>query len=157
MVSKKNKKQESFLESENKLDNGCLGQEKQFRFNQANEIYSILTPFVNEQESFNILTVKGHTNETVPFYEWIEDEVYIPSKCRTNKNSDKSLLYKYIHIPVGVMECYFVYKTYIIDITHHVNEEKKHYIPIKCILDIWTNTKKISDIPKDILELEKNV
>ena len=28
MVSKKNKKQESFIESENNLDNGCLGQEK---------------------------------------------------------------------------------------------------------------------------------
>ena len=157
MVYKKSKKQESCLESENKLGNGCLGQEKQFKSNQADEIYSILTPFVNGQESFNILTVKGHTNETIPFYEWIEDEMYIPSKYRANQKSDKSILYKYIHIPVGVMECYFAYKTYIIDITHHVNEQKEHYIPIKCILDIWSNPKKISNIPKDILDLEKNM
>lgn len=59
MVSKKSKKQESYLESKNKLSHGYLEQEKQFKSNQAEEIYSILTPFVNRQESFNILRVKN--------------------------------------------------------------------------------------------------
>ena len=157
MVSKKSKKQESYLESKNELSHGYLEQEKQFKSNQAEEIYSILTPFVNRQESFNILRGKEHTNETIPFYKWIEDEMFIPSKCRTNKKSDRSILYKYIHIPIGITECYFAYKTYIIDITHHVNEQEEHYIPIKCILDIWSNSKEISDIPQNILDLEKNL
>ena len=53
--TKKAKNKKVTLKVKIKLSHGYLEQEKQFKSNQAEEIYSILTPFVNRQESFNIL------------------------------------------------------------------------------------------------------
>ena len=161
MKFKANEKKEAFLWNKEGLHDGCdhfeYIEKRQLKSDQACEMHSILTPFVNVRESFNLLTVKGHTNEVIPFFEWIEDEICIPSKYKTNKKGKQTILYKYINVPIEIMEYYFVYKTYVVDMTHHVNEQKEHYIPINCILDIWQTSKTISDIPEEILALEKNI